>query len=213
MVENTIRIAVPNKGRYFEPCLQLLNKSELGPLRYVDRKLIAESNIPGISVVFVRGADIPWLLYGNHVELGITGRDYVLEMGYELPELIDLHLLTVEMWLMSHQHGYVSRIHDVRPGMTLATQYTRIVQQLVAQKRLPEVTILPLRGAAEAYPNLGLAELVLDIVHTRRTSSLNSLKLVRKLFDISGRLYASPNAPNVKSGKLASAVQALSGIA
>jgi len=187
-----IKIAVPNKGRLAEGALDLLERSGLRARGKSDRALQAELG-NGFQALFVRARDIPEFVADGAADVGITGRDVVAENGRALESLLDLEYGRCRLVVATHEDG-ISNIADLPEGALVATSFPRLTRSFFGARDLP-VEVVPVSGAAEIAPHIGLADVIVDLVSTGTTLKTNGLKEITTVLESSALLIAR-TAPN-----------------
>jgi len=192
-----LRIAVP-RGTLFEPTLQLLERLgiDTGELRSNERKLIFDQ----IGVITMRPSDVPTYVEAGAADLGITGRDVLLEQsqldnrhGREVYELLDLGYGRATMVLASAAGAEdpaelaLRRLGVVR----VATKYPRIAAHHM-QRNGRQAEIVEVKGSVELAPAVGLAEAIVDLTASGRTLRENNLVVREEIAVCTARLIANP---------------------
>ncbi len=186
-----LKIALPNKGRLVEDVRSVLADAGLEIRASSERALVA--SLGGeLSALFVRAQDIPEFVSDGAAHAGITGWDCVLESGRELVPLSDLGLGRCRLVVAARSQ--VSRevcLDDVTPGARVATSFPRLASTFFRDLGR-EVQIVPVSGAAEVAPHLGIADVIVDLVSTGSTLRVNGLTEVATVVESSARLVARP---------------------
>lgn len=189
MVEaSPIRLAVP-KGRIFEELLGLLRG--LGyefPGVESTRSLRIPSACGALSLLVLRNADVPTYVVHGAAELGVVGKDVLLEFDDRegvLLELADLGFGRCRICLAS-PGGVVPTF----PVWRVATKYPKITEQIFQQRGKP-VEIVKLYGSVELAPLVGIADVILDLVETGKTLEANGLKVTDEVLVSTVRLVAN----------------------
>jgi ATP phosphoribosyltransferase len=205
-----VRLAIPNKGRIAVPIMELMEKSGLHLLDQGDRRLISRTPDPHIEVLFARPIDIPEYVANGAADLGITGRDMVSEREVDVEELLDLHFGLATLVLAVKDE---SPIHD--PGdlseAKIATEFPRIAARYFSQLGIP-VTIVPVGGACEVTPYLGIADAILDLSSSGDTLRSNRLRVIAEVLTTSTVLIANHQAKLIKKAKIEEIVLALESV-
>lgn len=205
-----VRLAIPNKGRIAVPIMELMEKSGLHLLDQGDRRLISRTPDPHIEVLFARPIDIPEYVANGAADLGITGRDMVREREVDVEELLDLHVGRATLVLAVKDE---SPIHDPGDlsGAKIATEFPRIAAGYFSQLGIP-VTIVPVGGACEVTPYLGIADAILDLSSSGDTLRSNRLRVIAEVLTTSTILIANPQGKNLKNEKIEEIVLALESV-
>jgi len=189
-----------SKGRIFDETLPLLKAAGIEVLEdpETSRKLILPTNQPGVRVVLVRATDVPTYVEYGGADLGVTGKDTLIEHGGQgLYQPLDLKIAKCRMSVaVRADFDYVSA---VRSGSRLkvATKYTQIAREFFAQKGV-HVDLIKLYGSMELAPLTGLADAIVDLVSTGNTLKANHLVEVERIMDISSRLVVNQASLKLK---------------
>lgn len=197
----TLKFAVPNKGRLYDPTLQLLEDSGIGVLDRGSRQLFARTNIPGLEVIFVRTQDIPNMVDSGAADLGVTGHDLVLESGCDVEELLDLDFGKAEMVVAAHEKSPIQSIDDLEDGVEVATEFPNVTRNYFEEKGI-EADLTEVSGATEITPFIGVADLIVDLTSTGITLRTHGLEVIDTLFETSVRLIANPESLDEKDDKI-----------
>lgn len=191
---SNLTIAI-SKGRIFTESLPLLQKIGIIPTDdpETSRKLILDTNQPGVKLIIIRAADVPTYVEYGAADIGITGKDVLLEYeGSELYEPLDLGIARCRMVLAQLEGA--SRNNG---RLRVATKYTNIARNYFTNLGT-QVEIIKLYGSMELAPVLGLADKIVDIVDTGNTLKANGLIEVDRICDISSRLIVNKAAMKMK---------------
>lgn len=186
----TLRLAVPNKGRLYEPTLELLEDAGVGPIDAGGRRLFAPTDLDDLELVFVRTDDIPNMVDMGAIDLGITGHDLIRESGAGVVELLDLGFGTAEMVVATPERSGIEHLGDVDDGMTVATEFPNVTYEFFADRGV-EVNLVEVSGATEITPLLGVADLIVDLRSTGTTLRTHNLDVIATIFETSVRLIAN----------------------
>ena len=195
----TLTIAI-SKGRIFEETLPLLAAAGITPAENPEssRKLIIDTNLPDVRLVIVRASDVPTYVQYGAADLGIAGRDVLIEHGGAgLYQPLDLNIAKCRM-MVAVENGFDYEA-AVKQGARLkvATKYPRIAREHFAAKGV-HVDIIKLYGSMELAPLVGLADAIVDLVSTGGTLRANNLVAVEHILDISSRLVVNQAALKLK---------------
>lgn len=206
-----IKIAVPNKGRLHEPCIELLNRSGIEVQNSSERKLFASTVDQEIQILFVRAVDIPEFVYKGAADLGITGYDVVQEAGYEVKTLLDLDFGRARLVVAAPESAGIKSINDVKNGSKVATEFPALTKQFF-EKQGKKVEIVRVSGAAEIAPHIGVADLIVDLTSSGTTLTVNKLKIVAEILQSKACLIGNKRAVQEKKGKVESIILALKSV-
>jgi ATP phosphoribosyltransferase len=182
-----------SKGRIFEETLPLLKAAgiEVTEDPEKSRKLILGTSQPGVRVVLVRASDVPTYVQYGGADLGVVGRDTLIEHGGAgLVQPLDLGISRCRISVaVRADFDYVA---VVRQGSRLrvATKYTQIARDHFANKGV-HVDIIKLYGSMELAPLTGLSDAIVDLVSTGATLKANHLVEVERIMDISAQLVVN----------------------
>ena len=201
-----------SKGRIFEETLPLLQAAGIQVLDDPEktRKLILATNQPEVRVVLVRASDVPTYVQYGGADLGITGKDTLIEHGMEwsgastsvgLYEPLDLQIAKCRI-SVAVREGF-DYAAAVRQGsrLTVATKYVAIAREFFATKGV-HVDLIKLYGSMELAPLTGLADAIVDLVSTGNTLKANHLVEVEHIMDISSRLVVNQAALKLKQAAI-----------
>jgi len=198
----SIKIAL-SKGRILEESLPLLARAGIeveNPLK--SRKLIIDTNVPGTQIVIIRAADVPTYVQFGAADLGIAGRDVLMEVdGHDLYELLDLKIARCRL-MVAEPAGLAAR--DDPKAWTrvrVATKYVNITRRHFSAKGI-QTDIIKLYGSMELAPLVGLSDRIVDLVETGNTLKANGLTEIEKLADISAWLVGNQASMKMKHATL-----------
>jgi ATP phosphoribosyltransferase len=199
-----------SKGRIFEETLPLLRAAGIEVLEDPEksRKLILATNQPEVRVLVVRATDVPTYVQYGGADLGITGKDTLLEHGTQgLVSPLDLQIAKCRISVaVRSDFDYASA---VRQGSRLrvATKYVAIARDFFATKGV-HVDLIKLYGSMELAPLTGLADAIVDLVSTGNTLKANHLVEVEHIMDISSRLVVNQAALKLKQAPVRAIIDA-----
>ena len=202
-----------SKGRIFDETLPLLKAAGIEVLEdpETSRKLILPTNKAGVRVVLVRATDVPTYVEYGGADLGVTGKDTLIEHGGQgLYQPLDLQIAKCRMSVaVRADYDYASA---VRSGSRLkvATKYTSIAREFFAQKGV-HVDLIKLYGSMELAPLTGLADAIVDLVSTGSTLKANHLIEVERIMDISSRLVVNQASLKLKQTAIRAIIEAFAG--
>ena len=202
-----------SKGRIFDEALPLLQAAGIEVLEdpETSRKLILPTNQPGVRVVLVRATDVPTYVEYGGADLGVTGKDTLLEHGgMGLYQPLDLRIDRCRMSVaVRADFDYV---RAVRQGsrLSVATKYTAIAREFFASKGV-HVDLIKLYGSMELAPLTGLADAIVDLVSTGNTLKANQLVEVERIMDISSRLVVNQASLKLKQAPIRAIIDAFAG--
>jgi ATP phosphoribosyltransferase len=194
-----LRLAVPNKGRMVEPTLRLLHDAGLVFDEH-DRSLVARVQNFDLDILFVRTNDIIEFVGDGVADLGITGIDLLTETGAELPRIRDLGYGRCRLAAAVPNDSPHRSVEDLA-GLRVATAHPNSARRFFASRDI-QVDIVPISGAVEVAPRLGLAEAIVDLVSTGSTLVMNGLRQVGDVLASEAILVANPTSQRDRAGEL-----------
>ncbi|MDX2009995.1 MAG: ATP phosphoribosyltransferase [Myxococcaceae bacterium] len=180
------RIALPNKGRLQEDVKALLDDAGL-PIRGKSERSLTASLGGEFEAIFVRAQDIPEFVADGAADLGITGADLVAESGRVLTELIDLQFGKCRLVVAVRDESGVKSVDELKGRPRVASVFPRLTRAYFESKGIA-VDVVPVSGAAEIAPHLGIADIVVDLTSTGSTLKVNGLREVGTVMDSTARL-------------------------
>ncbi len=182
-----IRIALPNKGRLAEDVKVLFDEAGLPIRGRSERSLTAR--VGDYEALFVRAQDIPEFVADGAADLGITGWDLVTEAGRPLRQLLDLEFGRCRLVVAATEDSGLTSSAQLRTGARVATCFPALTARHFREKGLT-VQVVPVSGAAEIAPHLGIADVVVDLPSTGSTLKVNGLRELETVLESSARLVA-----------------------
>lgn len=208
---DTLTIAL-SKGRIFEQAMPLL---AAGGIRAIEdpetsRKLILDTNDPRVKLVIIRASDVPTYVEYGAADLGIAGKDVLLEHGGGgLYEPLDLGIARCRLMVAGKPDARLDGRTDCR-RQRIATKYVRCAERHFAAKG-QQVEIIKLYGSMELAPLVGLSDLIVDLVESGNTLKANGLVPLEHICDISSRLVVNKASWKMKHARVMALLEALRG--
>ncbi len=184
-----LRIALPNKGRLADEARDLFTDAGL-EIRAAGPRALTASLGGEFQALFVRAQDIPEFVADGAADAGVTGHDLVMESGRALDELADLQFGRCRLAVASREESDIASLSDIDAGARVATTFPRITEQFF-RERGHRVEVVPVSGAAEIAPHLGIADVIVDLVSTGSTLRVNGLVEVATVLESSSRLITT----------------------
>jgi ATP phosphoribosyltransferase len=176
------------KGRILKQCLPLLARAAVVPLDDLEtsRKLVFPTSDPCLELMIIRAVDVPTFVRHGAADLGVTGKDVLLEHGYDgLYEPLDLGIGRCRMMVAGDPNA-----PRTRRRLKVATKYVNTARRHFAAAGV-QADIIKLSGAMELAPLCGLADQIVDLVETGTTLKANGLEPLEHIVDISSRLIVN----------------------
>ena len=195
-----------NRGRILSECLPLLAAAGVRPVEDLEgsRKLVFETVNGGHTLVVMRGADVPTYVEYGAADVGIVGKDTLLEYGGSgFYERLDLGVGRCRLMTAAPAGASL----DVGP-LRVATKYVRVARDYF-ERQGRQVTIIPLSGAMEIAPLMNLADCIVDIVDSGNTLKANGLVALATVADISARVIVNRASMKTRFDDVQALVDAL----
>ena len=199
------------KGRFLSPSLDLLMRAGIRFPEDVpsSRKLIFNSEDQRFRAVLVKPADVPTYVEYGAADIGIAGRDVILESRADVLQPLDLKFGYCKI-AVAGANGISAGAppNPSRPTIRVATKYPRITMDYYNARGIP-VEIIPLSGSIELAPLIGLADRIVDLVETGRTLKDNGLEIVEVIAESSARLLINRAGYQTKRDEVLHLIQTL----
>ncbi len=182
-----INVALP-KGRLGKKVYDMFERAgyECPSIKEDNRKLIFENKEAGVRYFWVKPSDVTIYVERGAADIGIAGKDILLEYEPDVYELLDLHLGKCRMAVAAKGDF---RDHTERT-LRVATKFPNITRDFY-EKESRDIDIIKLNGSIEIAPILGLSDVIVDIVETGKTLKENNLEVIDTIVPISARLIAN----------------------
>lgn len=203
-MEDMITIAMP-KGRIFEEAAELLRQAgfQLPPEFEDSRKLIIDVEKERFRFILAKPMDVPTYVEHGVADLGIAGKDVMLEEERDVYELLDLKISQCYLAVAGLPN---TKMNDVAPKV--ATKYPNVAARYFREQG-EQVEIIKLNGSIELAPLIGLSDRIVDIVSTGRTLVENGLVEYERIIDIASRLIVNPVSYRMKDERVNELVERL----
>ena len=215
MAGNTDNITLAlSKGRIFDETLPLLKAVGIEPVDDPEqsRKLVIATNRADLKIIIVRASDVPTYVQYGAADMGIAGKDVLLEHGGEgVYQPLDLRIARCRMMVaVPNDFDYETA---VRQGARLrvATKYVRTAHEHFGAKGV-HVDLIKLYGSMELAPLAGLADAIVDLVSSGNTLKANNLRAVEEIMPISSRLVINQAALKLKRASIQPMLDAFSDV-
>jgi ATP phosphoribosyltransferase len=194
-----LRLAIPNKGRLVEPTIGLLHDAGL-VFEEHDRSLVARVQNYALDILFVRTNDIIEFVGDGVADLGVTGIDLLTETGAELPRVRELGYGHCRLAAAVPADTTYQSVEDLA-GLRVATAHPNTARRWFEERRIP-VDVIPISGAVEVAPRLGLAEAIVDLVSTGSTLVMNGLRPIGDVLASEAILIANPTSHQQRAAEI-----------
>lgn len=205
-MNDSLSIAL-TKGRILSDTLPLLKAAGIVPAEDATktRKLQVDTNVAGTRLLLVRASDVPAYVEYGGADVGVTGKDVLLEhTGDRIYEPLDLGLGRCQLVLA----GKPGANPDAAGRLRVATKYPEVTRRFFAS-RGKQVEVIKLYGSMELAPLTGMADLIVDIVETGSTLKANGLVVLEPIADVSARLIVNRASMKMKHRKIHNLVDEL----
>jgi len=196
-----LTIALP-KGRLADLSIELFESVGLdcSELKKSSRKLVAADEKSKTKYILVKPADVPTYVEYGAADMGVVGKDTLMEEGRNLYEVLNLGFAACKMVVAGP-----AELKDRLDGLNnkrVATKYPRIAREYFEHKRRESIEVIKLSGSVELAPLVGLAEVIVDLVETGRTLKENGLTVFDTIADISARLVVNRVSMKMESERI-----------
>lgn len=206
--KNMINVALP-KGRLGETVYSIMASAgyECPEVLTPKRKLTFENPDRGVRYFWVKPSDVPIYVERGAADVGVAGKDILLEYSPAIYELLDLGIGTCRMCVA----GPKSFRDDESLTLKVATKFPHIARRYY-ESQGREISIIKLNGSIEIAPILGLSDVIVDIVETGKTLKENGLEVLETIVPISARFISNKASYQFKHSEIAAMSRALSEI-
>jgi len=198
-----------SKGRLAEKALDLLEAAgyDVSAGREESRKLILEDEKTGLRFIMAKPSDVPTYVEYGAADIGVVGKDTLLEEGRNLYEVIDLGFGACRMCVCGpvSLKGKLDQI----PNKRVASKYPNITRAYFEGTKKESVEIIKLNGSVELAPLIGLSEVIVDIVESGRTLKENGLDVLEVVAEISARVVVNRVSMKMKETEILPMIDAL----
>lgn len=192
-----INIALP-KGRLGEKVYKMFADAGYGcPDIFTGRRLVFENKDAGVRYFWVKPSDVPIYVERGAADLGVAGRDILLEYEPNVYELKDLGTGICRMAVAAPK-GFRD---DSEYPLRVATKFVNIARNFYSQAGR-DIDIIKLNGSIEIAPLLGLSDVIVDLVETGTTLRENGLEVIEEIMEVSARLIANKSGYNFKNREI-----------
>lgn len=197
-MKNMLNIALP-KGRLGEKVYAMFEKAgfECPSIRENNRKLIFENEEAGVRYFWVKPSDVAIYVERGAADVGVAGKDILLEYAPDVYELLDLNTGKCRMAVAAKADFR----DDTQRTLRVATKFSNIAQRYYASIGR-DIDIIHLNGSIEIAPILDLSDVIVDIVETGTTLRENNLVVTETIVDISARLIANKASFQFKNERI-----------
>lgn len=203
-----IKIALA-KGRIAEDALEMFRKIGIDFNDYSkkSRKLIFTNHEEKIKLVFVKSPDIPVYVEKGAVDIGVVGKDVLMESKADVYEILNLNIGKCRLCVA----GFKDYQFDRNKKLIIGTKFPNIAKSYFHKKGILS-EVIKLNGSVELAPILGLSDVIVDIVETGKTLDENGLVVLEEMHKLSARLVVNKVSLKTKGNKIQKIIDKLEGI-
>lgn len=193
-----INIALP-KGRLGDKVYDMFERAgfECPSIREKNRKLIFENEAKGVRYFWVKPSDVAIYVERGAADIGVVGKDILLEARSDVYELLDLKVGKCRMAVAGPKGFSYDRDRDLR----VATKFTNVAREFYTSTG-QDIDIIHLNGSIELAPILGLSDVIVDLVETGTTLRENDLEVIEEIKQISARLISNKSSFKFKNKQI-----------
>ncbi|HSA56327.1 MAG TPA: ATP phosphoribosyltransferase [Gemmatimonadaceae bacterium] len=181
-----LRVALPNKGRLASAARELLAEAGL-PVAATDDRALTASLGGEFEALFVRAEDVPEFVADGAADAGVTGWDLVCESARALESRLDLGVGRCHLVVAVREDRGIHALEQLPPRTRVATAFSRLTREFFRRRHVP-VEIVPISGAAEVAPRLGIADAIVDLTSSGTTLRANGLRPIATILDSTAHL-------------------------
>ena len=206
-MSDKITIAL-SKGKLLGPTLELLRRAGYGDHRIIDddRRLVFDCPKDGLTLLIVRPSDVPTYVEYGAADVGVVGKDLLLEQRCDVYEPLDLRLGACKI-VVAMPKGW-KHPKRLSSKIRVATKYPNITERHFNQRGIP-VEIIKLYGSIELAPLVGLAEQIVDLVSSGRTLKAHNLVRTEVIASSSARLIVNRASQKIKHAVITQLIERL----
>ncbi len=200
------------KGRLADQTLELFEKVGITCEEMKDknsRKLIFVNETLKLRFFLAKGPDVPTYVEYGAADIGIVGKDTILEEGRKVHEVLDLGYGKCKMCVCGYQDAAPLLNHHEL--IRVATKYPNITKDYFYNTKHQTVEIIKLNGSIELAPIVGLSEVIVDIVETGTTLKENGLEILEEVCPLSARMIVNPVSMRMENGRIKNLLSQLKG--
>lgn len=203
-----INVALP-KGRLGDKVYNMFEKAgyECPSIKEKNRKLIFENPEAGVRYFWVKPSDVAIYVERGAADIGVAGKDILMEAGSDVYELLDLNVGKCRMAVA----GPAGFSYDRNNELRVATKFVNVAREFYAASGT-DIDIIHLNGSIELAPILGLSDVIVDLVETGTTLRENNLEVVDVITEISARLISNKSSFKFKTKKIVEITRSLESV-
>jgi len=194
-----ITFALP-KGRLAEKTVEILERCgiDCAPLKAETRKLVLADGAGKFRFIFVKPSDVPTYVERGAADIGVVGKDTLLEERKEVYEPLDLKIGACKLCVAGYP-GFSDAF--LNRNLRVATKYPSVAKDFYHRKGV-DVDIIKLNGSVELGPVIGLSDVIVDLVESGKTLEANGLCVLEEICAVTARLIVNKVSLKTKSGEI-----------
>ena len=197
------------KGRLAEKSMELLEKLGItcDEMKEDSRKLIFTNEELKLKFFLAKASDVPTYVESGTADIGIVGKDTLLEEGRNLYEVLDLKMGKCRFAVAGYKE--IQNKLDNSMELVVATKYPNIAKEYFYQKKHQTIEIVKLHGSVELAPIVGLSDVIVDIVETGSTLKANGLEVLANICPVSARVVVNRVSMKLEHKRIAEIIEGL----
>ncbi len=206
-MENIVKIALA-KGRLADFTIDLLERCgvDCESLKNPGRRLILSDEKNGYEFILVKPADVPTYVHYGVADMGVAGKDTLMEENLPLYEMLDLGFGRCRLCLCGFQENRERSV--TVSNLRVATKYPNIARNLYATKG-QNIDVIKLNGSVELGPLTGMSDVILDVVESGRTLKENGLVVLEEVSEVSARVVVNRVSLKTKTARIRALIAAM----
>ncbi|HHX01668.1 MAG TPA: ATP phosphoribosyltransferase [Firmicutes bacterium] len=207
-----LRIAVA-KGRLLDSFFELLGKAgyDCDSAAQASRKLVIDVEAADLRFILAKPADVPTYVEYGAADLGVVGKDILVESDKHVAELLDLKYGLCRLVVAVTKDSGITKVQELDFNSRVTSKYPRIAEEFFNSLGI-QVEIIALNGSIELGPMVGLSEAIVDITETGRTLAENGLVVIETIMESTARLVANRISLKTQREAIAALAGALEGV-
>jgi ATP phosphoribosyltransferase len=204
-----IKLAIQKKGRLTDSTIALLRSAGLEFESYQQKLFSTCRNFP-LNIVYLRDDDIPDYVEKGAVDLGIVGKNILVESGNMVNKILSLPYGYCTLSLGVPKESKANKLSDLR-GKRIATSYLKLASQYLKKNKI-QAELIQINGSVEIAPALQMSDAIIDLVSTGSTMALNDLRVIGKIYESQAVLIGKNNQSSEKAGLIQKLLLRLNGV-
>lgn len=197
------------KGRLADKTMELLEQMGItcDEMKENSRKLIFTNEELKLKFFLSKASDVPTYVESGTADIGIVGKDTLLEEGRNLYEVLDLKMGKCRFAVAGYKE--IQDKLDNSMDLVVATKYPNIAKEYFYQKKHQTIEIVKLHGSVELAPIVGLSDVIVDIVETGSTLKANGLEVLADICPVSARVVVNRVSMKLQHRRIAEIIEGL----